>query len=320
MIPGRSRVRLAGKHVLLACLSVTCASVSAASLSFDHDVPMAAVVQRQHLPIWAFGRMVRIQNNSTAAPVFSSFNELGKLVADTTFTLPDANQITVSGFSLGADGTLVLGGWSSDAAGRLAGFFATVSPSSAVRVVRTNPYFPGNVALASDGTIWTVGEALIGGRETDTSYDVLRQYSADGALLRSAIPRSSITQTEIGEHGHIAAALGRIGWYTGPLNGSGSEYVEVRKDGTLLRVAGRGLANHESVTGYALTDSGAFVSTENHDTNSTAVYSLDGSGNWQPVTLPAVKGRVGWLYGGDGNRLVAPGDDTNTVRFFRTTK
>ena len=83
-----------------------------------------------------------------------------------------------------------------------------------------------------------------------------------------------------------------------------------------MRVPGVALAPHERMTGFALNETGTFVSTDNSQSRATAIYSLQGT-NWVPVTLPGNIGRIGWIYGGDGDRIAATGRDSYTVRFLR---
>jgi hypothetical protein len=290
------------------------------SLTFDHDASMAVVVMREHIPIWSWGRMINIRGNHTKTPVISSFNEQGSLETSIAFALPDTDSITISRFAAHPHGALVVSGWSADRTGRLAAFFATLSPSSPARVVRTNPYFPSDIAVAYDGTVWTAGEVLIDGKEIKTDYDVLRQYAADGTMLRSAVPRSSISKDEIADGGRMAASVGRVGWYTGPLKGVDSEYIEIRLDGTILRTPGCPLGSKKMINGFALTNSGVFVSAEDQTVGSTTVYALR-NGKWLATEPPAAqKQRPGFLYGGDGDQLVAQGGDFNTVRFLRPEK
>ena len=308
---------------LLWCMTTLSGAGPTPSLLFDHDTAIAAVLPNESLPIWSWGSMVRVQNNASAAPVVSAFDEHGTLVASAAVGIPGAYRIVVSGFARAPEGTLVVCGWSADESGRLAGFIAMVGSSSTTRVIRTNPYFPQKIAVASDGSLWTASEQIINGRESKENYDVLRHYDLNGTLLGSAIPRLSLSSKMqiAGNGGRMAASLGRVGWYTGPLNGKGSEYVEVRQDGNLLRIPGVTLAAHEHVTGLALTDAGAFVSTENSEKRNSAISTVDEtSRTWLPVTVPGGNGPISWLYGGDGNRVVATGNDSYGVKFFRLAK
>ena len=55
---------------------------------------------------------------------------------------------------------------------------------------RTNPYVAHQVAVDGSGNIWTLGvdsEA----KEHKADYNIMREYSPDGQLLRSAVPRST---------------------------------------------------------------------------------------------------------------------------------
>jgi hypothetical protein len=111
-----------------------------------------------------------------------------------------------------------------------------------------------------------------------------------------------------------------VAWYTGRLNGQGSEYVEIRDDGRVSKVPGVPLAAHERITGFAITgDGGTYVSIENNSAKSWSVKLLDpASLVWRAVTFPGFTGRITLLYGGDSNRVVTVGNQWGIVRFLRT--
>jgi hypothetical protein len=177
--------------------------------------------------------------------------------------------------------------------------------------------------MADDGSLWTVNVVTTDGREVKTDYNVLRHYDRTGTLLGSAIPRSSISEGRYISDGtgRMAACLGRIGWYTGPHSGSGSEYIEVQPDGTILRLPGVTLSKYESITGLALTNSLSLVSVQDTQAHKRRIVAVDPlTRRWEPVSVENFGGSIPWIYGGDGDRVVAPGNDLNTVNFFRALK
>ena len=116
----------------------------------------------------------------------------------------------------------------------------------------------------------------------------------------------------------MAASLDRIGWYTGPASGTGGEYIEVQTDGTLSRFPGVTLSKGEMVTGLALTDSLSLVSVQDSQAHKNRIVAVDrATRSWQPVSIENFSGSIGYLYGGDGDRVVVPGNDFNTVKLFR---
>ncbi len=293
----------------------------AASLHFEQDSVIAASQPRQRLPVWTWGSMVRVQSNSTAAPVISALDAAGSSVTSVEFKLPGADRITLSGFARGRDGVFVLCGWTADKSGRLAAFVASVSGQDTPRVIRTNPYFPTAIAIAEDGSLWTAGEEMTPEqREVKTDYNVLRHYDRTGTLLSSAISRFSLaSRTQLSCCiGRMAASLNRVGWYTGPASEPGSEYIEIQPDGAVLRIPGVTLSKSESISGLALTDSLSLVSIQDSQAHENRIVTVDrATHSWQPVGIENFDGSLGYLYGGDGDRVVVRGDDVNSVRFFR---
>src|SRR6516164_480445 len=146
----RSRVGLMARSldIILGLFGVTAVHGIAASLVFDRDVSTTSNLSNQQLPVWAWGGMVGIQANHTTAPALSQFDENCTLLDAVTVRIPDAYRVDASDFTRGRDGTLALCGWTPDAQGRLAGFVAVAQPSHPLRIIRTNPFFPRNIAVA----------------------------------------------------------------------------------------------------------------------------------------------------------------------------
>jgi hypothetical protein len=266
--------------------------------------------------------MVRLQYDSSPAPVLTSFDSRGNLAATATLTIPGANRIKVSGFSNSPDGVLVLCGWSWDDQGRQADFIAFAGPDAPVQVIRTSPYSPHKITVASDGSLWTIGGEATPAGESKEDYKILRHYARNGNLLGAFVPRSTFKGTDWVDSGYLAATAERVGWYTGPWDGRGSEYLEVRADGTLLRVPGIDIVRGQRrVSGFALTTERAMVRTQSDQTGAVSIYSLElRKVQWEAVPIPPSLGKVGYLYGGDGDRIVTQGAGLYGIRFIRPAK
>lgn len=309
---------------LVFTLSYLMAPVSAdsapISLTLDSESTSSALGPMQRVPVWSGGRMLRIIDAGTTAPILSTYDERGALLTSVTFTIPGAHRMAVSAFCAGSDGTLAVSGWAENDEGVRTSFFATIPPSGPQRIVQTTPYAATTIALAPDGTVWTSGSEYIDGREVTTDFHVVRHFDTSGKLLGSAIPRSTLKR---GFHamGFMAAGSDRVGWYAGsyPRDEQPNGHFEVRPDGTVRGVPGLILAKGESVgAGLAVTEAGTFISTQTP--NGTRLYVLDdATPQWRPVELPASTGNRGYLIGGEAERLVWAGPNF-TVQYFRISQ
>src|SRR5581483_3394309 len=142
-------------------------------------------------------------------------------------------------------GTIFLCGTAYDREGSDAAFLASISPSNeGVNVVRTAPYTPYHLALAPDGTVWTVGIEMDNFVEPAASRDkdVVRHFDRTGKLLASFVPRSTFESHSSIIYGYLAATIDRLGWYTG-LEFGPSEYIEISRDGVVSRFSSIQLIN-----------------------------------------------------------------------------
>jgi hypothetical protein len=289
-------------------------------LTLDQETSIPARVPQEMTPVWTWGRMVRVQYNGTQVPVVSSFDEHGALVANAPFEIPGATKTRVNGFSSSPDGVLAICGWSWDDGGRLADFIAIIKPGGSTRLIRTSPYSPHKIAVVGDGSIWTMGGEATATGESRVDYDILRHYDREGNLLGSAVSRSTFKGTAWVDGGYLSASSDRIGWYTGPFNGHGSQYIEVSAASKVNRFPGLALDSHQRVTGFALSDGRPFLSTYDDGSRQSAIYSFDtGSSAWSTVQWPSLT-YIGSLYGADGSRLVTTGRDQYAVRFLQQSK
>ena len=112
------------------------------------------------LPKWSNGGLVTVQFKDPKYPLIWMFNRNGQ--RSLPFFIPGAESTLIYDCDRGSDGTIRhfrISGWISD--GRVAGFVALISPNeTAAHVIRTGLYRPAMVAVALDGTLWTVGKEI----------------------------------------------------------------------------------------------------------------------------------------------------------------
>jgi hypothetical protein len=298
-----------------------CQSAEAASLSVSHEAKISYDFGNIRTPGWSWGALVNFVSNRSAAPLLLSFDEKGTQIQAFPFTVPDSEMVDLDDISRGPDGALAICGAAYDHAGRGSGFIATISPSGdQTTIVRLYPYRATRLAVASDGTIWTAGIEVVNGKETGPGVNpangVIRHFDRTGKLLGSFIPRSSLPAPFMAEYGFLRAAKGRIGWYTGPIVGPGSEYYEILSDGTVRKYPSVALKQFEFVTGLALTDDGSsYITTSDTPNHTWRVLSVSSSD--KPWTVQALPAQMSWpvVYGGEGSQLMFFSNDRFKITF-----
>jgi len=151
---------------------------------------MPLTINKDRIAVWSGGALVFVQDRFSDAPIFRILDRNGAQLSEFRFSIPGAVLINIYDNSVarGSDGALAIVGtaYSDDSRGSM--FVAWVSPDGQQQtIIRTNPFFPEAVTLASDGTIWIAGQE---GR--DYSRPLIRRYDKTGKLLGSFIPWSRL--------------------------------------------------------------------------------------------------------------------------------
>src|SRR5713101_131721 len=163
---------------------------TADALTPTGSAQMPLTINKDRIAVWSGGALVFVQDRFSDAPIFRILDRNGAQLSEFRFSIPGAVLINIYDNSVarGSDGALAIVGtaYSDDSRGSM--FVAWVSPDGQQQtIIRTNPFFPEAVTLASDGTIWIAGQE---GR--DYSRPLIRRYDKTGKLLGSFIPWSRL--------------------------------------------------------------------------------------------------------------------------------
>jgi len=147
---------------MFACFLLTCGLTPA---SFAESVALAtsgkptyAPAQSGPRPVWSGGAFLKVENNESASPEILTYDEQGRVLSSTTFSIPGASLVHIKGFARAKDGTSAIGGFSNSADGRNAAFFAWITTDGeTANMTRCEPFYPVKLAIGPDGTLWTVG-------------------------------------------------------------------------------------------------------------------------------------------------------------------
>ncbi len=223
--------------------------------------------------------------------------------------------------AVGADRTVAVCGWGFDPEGRRSTFVARISPDRKTTVVtRIWPYVAEQLAVAGDGTIWTVGWK---GQDPPTTINVLERIDGSNKVASASQIRARATPGHEGmgdavDGSRIKASSDRVAWLTG-----GNEYIEFSLDGReRFRIDGPPLAPDTfSLLTFAMRNDGAVVVGVNTRWGSRAdaspkpnasrkwtweLWSLDrDAGDWIRIEIIGKKLPVqGIVLGFDGDDLV----------------
>jgi hypothetical protein len=302
--------------VVITAAAVLIPALSAASLTYVEEMGMPVSVPAMQMPKWTNGGLLTVQFKDPKYPLIWMLTRSG--ARSLPFSIPGADSTLIYDLDQRADGTIGISGSASDSEGRVAGYVAWISPNeTSAQVVRTGLYRPAMVAIAPDGTMWTVG------RELDTltppvkllpHVGVIRHFDRSGKTLDSFVPQSTVRTPSLTlTRNTLRASKDRIAWYC---VGDG-RYVEISFSGNVLADiavdvpidGGKPMSDNIS---FALTDEGdAFLSVPYLDPSSKQflyrMYLLNRSARvWDPVPLGGQPPRnhTGYIFGADGRRLV----------------
>jgi hypothetical protein len=257
---------------------------------------------------WSGSAIIQVENPRSAAPIIRAFDRNGQKIGEFTLAIPGANLIKVhSGqFVRGSDGSFALAGHVYTADSRGTSFVAWISAGGTHQtVIRLSPYLVYSIAIAPDGTIWTVGGVEAASQR---DYDLLRRFDRTGKLLGSMIPNGSLKITDTkrfvdaASESSLASSSTNVAWYSE----AAGIYVLFALDGSeIARIATPNLGEKMTVHGLALCDdgraySGAKLRAPLDPTNALGVVQI--TGNSAPV-FTSLGHSV--LYGCDGSSLVA---------------
>jgi hypothetical protein len=265
---------------------------------------------------WSHGAYFVMDCVAGQPPVFYSLDRSGTWTDTAHFQNSEPTQFGVFSSDRESDGTIVFSGETWTAPRVASPFLAwTSADGQTQRMIRTEPYFPYEVAVAPDGSIWTLGFEMVNLDPKDPAVNkeahALRHFDRGGNLIGSAFPQSQFDRyqrTRL-DQGLLAVGRDRLGWY-GPREGEAT-YTEISLD-TMTMKQYSGSAGDASkfyfAEGLALTDSGiASISIDYHSPDARTNYVLDRtSSKWLPVSVPLMGGFkfTPALIGSDGDSLV----------------
>ncbi len=222
------------------------------------------------------------------------------------FISTGAGFTNIRDVAAGSDGSLAAVGIATSGDSRMGTFVAWIAPDRSRQVItRVWPYSPQALAVAPDGTIWTVG-AVMNDNYRQVYPNVLRHYAPSGQLLASTIveraKKSDTDMYNVSETSALMASNDRIGWLT-----TACQYIEFSFSSMELGryACPNGYSKISQVGGVALSPANNLLVGGQNTPAPLAPLELDRVTNtWKVVPVLQDSGKTIELLGFDGLTLV----------------
>ena len=264
---------------------------------------------------WSHGGYLVMDRIGGQPPVFYSLDRDGNWNNTAQVQNPEPAQFYVYSYDRQSNGTIVFSGATETAPRVLFPFLAwTSADGKSQRLLHSDHYFPYQVAVAPDDTIWTLGYEMLNLNHNDPAVNkeahVLRHFDSAGNLIGSALPQSQLNRYQLFcvTTGRLAAARDRLGWYGS--RETKAVYTEISVDTMNMREYPGVPSNskYPFTEGVAVTNNGvAAVSIQDQSAGVRTNYVLDrASSKWVPVSIPPMGGFkfTPILIGSDEDNLV----------------
>jgi hypothetical protein len=237
--------------------------------------------------------------------------------------LPGAETIYAHFATGGPDGSVAVVGYAHSSDSRGGNFLIWISPDRKRRtVIRLQPYVAERVALAGDGTIWTVGDVRDAPRYDLTKHCLVKRFDTSGKELASfsvrARARPDITP-DATSMSYLMGSRDRVGWFT-----NGGEYIEFSLDGKeIARFDGPPDLDYEQISGVGLdAENNLFVGRKGDETFDFEVLELDRTTRtWKKAAVTGPN-TPHWarILGFDGTTLVTTEQSGTMRRYSRADR
>lgn len=259
-------------------------------------------------PFFSHGYLIQFTHDvaSAASPSIYLYNSSGILeqkvtVWPETVWPEQASKLVLASVDVGKNRQLAFSGRRANSEGGWQYFVAVADITGArAQYFDTGRYLANEIAVADDGSIWTVGaekeRPSIGGPRVWDNYDVLRQFSPEGKLLQQFLPRwgaeasyavenvnasgTGDSRTSGGTGSTVTSYAGNgrlLATYTAPLWGSQPAYTHASSifSQAWLRASGDGVVLYDGKVGV--------LHRYSSSSHSLSSQSVDLSGNAEKV-------------------------------------
>ncbi|MDE0105911.1 MAG: hypothetical protein OXN89_26320 [Bryobacterales bacterium] len=175
-------------------------------------------------------------------------------VLEDQLSIPETFRVLIRAAAVSPDNRFAVCGTSTDRLGKLSSFIWFLRmDGTLVRTIRTSSFHVRKIRFSADGNLWSVGIESDSGLEK-VNHDVLRQYDRDGRLVRTMLPRMSISSSR--EHPTEGAILVTSSQYVALISLVSERWNLISTEGILVSSGPVDLPRGLNVFSGSVSDSG----------------------------------------------------------------
>jgi hypothetical protein len=285
-------------------------------------------------PYWENGYLIsrEIETFTPATPNVRLYDKSGRKVLEAAIWFPGAQRVLIEDATATSDGRIVASGIAEKSDGTAAPFIALTNLAGSVTdVVRPDGFYPANICLAPDNTVWSFGGTGYDSDSRPNPGDVLRHFDFQKGQIAAFIPRSTYPTLPVpDERASIRCSSTQAVVYASQVH----EYIEIDYDSTSHRSYQTAAPPNLKFDGFAFQGpKKVFGYFANHLKNSDpaeGLYTLTFNESRKTADWVPVGGAVGprtqsgvirTLLGSDGQELVVSrvGDPAGNVAIHWVT-
>ncbi len=203
-------------YVLLASMASPQSSRAAALSTPSRTVGVREDNGGKPVPLWSRGYVFYRGSEDGSLRVYDAAYDPVKSFYETRIWPDGASIVRLNCAAASPRGIFVVGGTAFSSSGAGTGLVAFFGPNRTQRLVQLPNTGTMALAFADDGTLWVLVRQIDSSLHELSAYDLVCQYTAEGKLIRSTVPRTNFPDNEKGltySNASISVSADTIGIY-----------------------------------------------------------------------------------------------------------